>query len=103
MDSAELSQPPERENRVATMSALVLLPVLACFLGGATQKWTEGIIVAFLGICLLVRPPEFSLGWITNLVLVAIVGCVAIAFLPANWFWMPPWRTAGMQDLNIAI
>ena len=40
-----------------------LLPVLACFLGGATEKWSEGIVVALLGFILLVNPPRLSLGW----------------------------------------
>jgi len=63
---------------------LALLPVLACFLGGATQKWGEGIVVALLGIYLLARPPRFSLGLPSNLVLLALVLLAGTAFLPAN-------------------
>src|SRR5439155_786719 len=41
-----------RQHSAATSSfsnaATALLPVLACFLGGATEKWAEGIVVAFL-------------------------------------------------------
>ena len=36
--------------------AVPTLPVLACFIGGATQKWSEGIVVALLGLILLVHP-----------------------------------------------
>lgn len=95
----------ERINRSrnVTNAALALLPVLACFLGGATQKWAEGIIVALLGVYLLIRPPRFSLGWATNLVLVGLIACAALAFLPAQWFWVPPWRTAMGEDLAISI
>ena len=34
--------------------------------GGATAKWAEGIVVAFLGLFLIFQPPERSLGWATN-------------------------------------
>ncbi len=44
--------------RWANNAALALLPVLACFLGGATEKWAEGIVIALLGLFLLVRPPR---------------------------------------------
>src|SRR5439155_492340 len=51
-------------------ATIALLPVLACFLGGATQKWEEGLIITLLALCLLVRPPRFSLGTFTNVVLI---------------------------------
>ena len=38
--------------------AIPTLPVLACFLGGATEKWSEGIVLALLGLILLVDPPR---------------------------------------------
>src|SRR5438046_7028437 len=47
---------------------IALLPVLACFLGGGTQKLGEGIVVAFLGLYLVARPPHFSLGLAANIV-----------------------------------
>lgn len=77
------------------------LPVLACFFGGATQKWSEGIIVALLGLILLVNPPRFSLGPALNLILFALLACAATAFLPANWFAQPAWRTALVDDFGI--
>jgi O-antigen ligase len=82
---------------------LALLPVLACFLAGATQKWGEGIVVAILGIFLLVRPPRFSLGWGINTVFAALLLCSAIAFLPANWFYDPNWRVICVNDFGIAL
>src|SRR6185312_10426720 len=69
-----------------------MVPVIACFLGGATEKWSEGVIVALLGLILLVDPPEFSLGRKLNLILLSAVGCAATAFLPATWFSQPAWR-----------
>ena len=82
---------------------LALLPVLACFLGGGTQKWSEGIVVALLGIYLIARPPRFSLGPAINLALLALLICAAIAFLPASWFFQPQWRATYINDFGIAL
>src|SRR6266705_2467677 len=82
---------------------IALLPVLACFLGGGTQKWGEGIVVALLGIFLVARPPHFSLGLAINLVLVAILIWSAITFLPASWFFQPSWRASYVNDLGISL
>ena len=81
--------------------AVPTLPVLACFLGGATLKWSEGIVVALLGLILLVHPPKFSLGPALNMILVALLACAATAFLPANWFLQPPWRAALVDDFGL--
>ena len=81
--------------------AVPALPVLACFLGGATQKWSEGVITALFGLMLLVHPPRLSLGRTTNTVLVALLACGATAFLPANWFLQPAWRAALVDDFGI--
>jgi hypothetical protein len=82
---------------------LALLPVLACFLGGATHKWAEGIIVALLGLFLVVRPPRYSLGLAINLVLFAFVLLPAVGFLPAAWFFKPAWRTTFLDDFGISL
>ena len=82
--------------------AIPTLPVLACFLGGATEKWSEGVVVALLGLILLADPPRFSLGRGFNLILFAIVACAATAFLPASWFLQPAWRLALENDFGIS-
>ncbi len=82
---------------------VALLPVLACFLGGATQRWGEGIVFALLGIYLLARPPRFSLGLVINLVLVAFLLWSLIAFLPASWFFQPEWRATYLNDFGISL
>ena len=61
-------------------ATVALLPVLACFLGGSTQKWEEGLIITILAFYLLLRPPRFSLGTLTNLVLLSLFILAAIAF-----------------------
>jgi hypothetical protein len=82
---------------------VALLPVLACFLGGATQKWGEGIVFFLLGIYLLARPPRYSLGLGINLVLVAFLLWALIAFLPASWFFQPNWRATYLNDFGISL
>src|ERR1700736_107524 len=83
--------------------SIALLPVLACFLGGGSQKWAEGIVTALLGLYLLVRPPGVSLGPIINCIFVALLGLATIAFLPARWFFLPAWRNAVLNDFAIPL
>lgn len=83
--------------------AAALLPVLACFLGGATEKWAEGIIVAVLGLLLMVNPPRYSLGAVFHTVLAALLAVAALAFLPANWFFLPAWREALTNDFGLTL
>src|ERR1051325_4861532 len=87
----------------ATNAVIALLPVLACFLGGSTQKWAEGIVVAILGLYLLAKPPRASLGLAINCLLLALVASTAIAFLPASWFSFPTWRNAFVNDFGIQL
>jgi hypothetical protein len=82
---------------------LALLPVLACFLGGATQKSAEGIIIGVLGIYLIARPPRYSLGPTVNLILFALLIWAAVAFLPAVWFFKPAWRAAFTDDFGVSL
>src|SRR5438046_8295500 len=104
------SMQPSRshENQNATTrwivnATIALLPVLACFLGGATQKWEEGLVITLLALCLLVRPPRFSLGALTNFVLLTLFILAAVAFLPARWFFQPEWRATFANDLGIRL
>lgn len=83
--------------------AVPVLPVLACFLGGATEKWSEAIVVALLGLLLLADPPRLSLGKMAHGILLALLACAAIAFLPASWFFQPAWRSALTNDFGIQL
>ena len=107
-ESPSLSRPRHRSRHLSATgffghSAVALLPVLVCFLAGGTQKWAEGIVVVLLGLFLLLRPPQFSLGAATNCILAGLLTLSAIAFLPARWFFMPAWRTAMATDLLIPL
>jgi len=90
-------------TRWITGATVAFLPVLACFLGGSTRKWEEGIVITVLAICLLVRPPRFSLGLLTNLVLLALLILAAVAFLPSGWFFQPEWRATLANDFGIQL
>ncbi len=103
-------QEPSRRSRRGVPKTLAwqdlaapLLPLVACFLGGATQKWAEGFVVAALGLLLLARPPRLSLGPALNGILIALLACAATAFLPARWFFQPAWREALVNDFSVMI
>lgn len=96
-------RPVPRQEGSWVVAAVPLLPVVACFLGGATQKWAEGIVVALLGILLLLNPPRRSLGLAFNLIVLALIACGATAFLPAHWFLEPTWRQALVNDFGLNV
>ena len=106
-NSMQRSQSRENQNAAPTRwianVTVALLPVLACFLGGATEKWEEGLVITVLALYLLVRPPRFSLGTLTNLVFLTLFILAAVAFLPARWFFQPEWRAAFVNDLGIQL
>src|SRR6266404_676529 len=106
-NSMERSRSRENQKAGTTRwiadATVALLPVLACFLGGATQKWEEGLVITLLALYLLVRPPRFSLGALANLVLLTLFILAAVAFLPARWFFQPEWRATFVNDLGIQL
>ena len=106
-NSMQRSQSRENQNPATTRwianATVALLPVLACFLGGATQKWEEGLVITVLALYLLMRPPRFSLGAVTNLVLLTLFILAAVAFLPARWFFQPEWRPTLVNDFGIQL
>src|SRR6266436_9577710 len=100
-------QSREKQNVAATRwianATIALLPVLACFLGGTTQKWEEGLIITILALYLLVRPPRFSLGALTNVVLLILFILAAVALFPARWFFQPEWRATLVNNFGIQL
>ena len=86
-----------------SQAVLALIPGFACFLGGGTQKWSEGVILVLLGFYLIIRPPRRSLGLAVNCILVMLLALAAVAFLPADWFFFPAWRRALAEDLGISL
>jgi O-antigen ligase len=106
-NSVQRSQSRETQKRTTigwiANATVALLPVLACFLAGATTKWEEGIVITVLGFYLLLRPPRFSLGATANLVLFALVVLAAVALLPAHWFFQPEWRASLVNSFTIQL
>jgi len=106
LDSAQSQRSRTRTTSTTQWASnvfIALLPVLACFLGGSSQKWAEGIVVGLLGLYLLIRPPHASLGIATNCVFIALVVLATIAFLPADWLFIPAWRRAVVNDFGILL
>ena len=107
-NSVQQFQSRENEKSASTTrwianATVALLPVLACFLGGATQKWVEGLVIIFLATYLLMQPPRYSLGALTNLVLLSLFILAAVAFLPDRWFFQAEWRAALANDFGIQL
>ena len=71
---------------------LTSLTMLAPFLGGSTRPWSEGIVLAFLGIVIAVRPPRSFGSHAFGAVLLGLLALSALDFLPASWFGLPAWR-----------
>ena len=83
--------------------ALPLVALGAAFLGGATQRWSEAIVIGFFGLLLLAAPPRTSLGPILNMIAVLFLALAAAAFLPARWFYLPQWRLALAKDFGMQL
>ena len=106
-NSVQGSQSRETQKRTTSgwiaNATVALLPVLACFLAGATRKWEEGVVIIVLGFYLFLRPPRFSLGATANLVLFTLVVLAAVALLPAHWFFQPEWRASLVNSFTIQL
>ncbi|MBS0659651.1 MAG: hypothetical protein JSR82_15525 [Verrucomicrobia bacterium] len=96
-----------RRRRSGHRAGLVLgaaaLPIVAVLLGGATQPWTQGIVLAGLGLLVLLAPPRSQLGGAltgTFLILALLPG---LAFLPARWFGEIGWRRLLTEELGLVI
>ena len=79
--------------------AVIILTVLAPTLGGSTALWALGTISLGTGLCFLLSPPRRSLGPYANVAFAALCALTVIAFLPADWFAIPRWRS-GLQALG---
>src|SRR5580765_3460104 len=96
------AEPPPTGSRTAGSWAAILLPLLvllAAFLGGATQRWSEAVVIGFFSLVLLLHPPRNSIGPVLGIVGLLFLSLAAAAFLPAHWFTLPDWRVALTKDL----
>ncbi len=94
---------------IASGYLLAVLPLLAVALGGATARWSQGIVLIGLGALLVWRPPPRSAGWAVHVLSSLFLLCGAAALLPATWFgnaattagaW---WRGALVEDYRVPL
>ena len=90
-------------GRIEPRAWLALLPLGCVVLGGATERWSQGVMLLALGGVLTVTPPRASLGRGLNLALGALALLALAAFLPARWFFVPAWRSALGEDFGTSL
>jgi O-antigen ligase len=81
--------------------AAALLALAAPFLGGSDDRWSQALILMGLGVLLIFHPPKKSNGWLFGLTMAFLLGWGLLAFTPATWWGLPPWRTVLQNDLGI--
>ena len=98
-----MDDPSNTQTRPIRMDALLLpaLALLPAFLGGGTERWSQGLVLVALGLLLTVRPPRFALGPPFKWISLGLLACVYACFLPAKWFGIPTWRTIATRDFGI--
>lgn len=88
-------------HRAGLVMAAAALPILAVLLGGATQPWTQGIVLGMLGLLIVLAPPRSNLGATFNALFGSLAFLPALSFLPASWFGETPWRRVLTDELGL--
>jgi len=76
----------DRQSTVWITAGVVLLTLLAPFLGGSTELWAQAVISLGAGLLLVFFPPRKSLGLVPNVCFTAFMLLGLAAFLPVNIF-----------------
>lgn len=92
MEGRVKSRPVKPRRQAWVPFYVVALMLLAPFLGGSTRPWSEGIVLAFTGLVIALRPPRSFGSRVMCVILAGLVAMAAIGFLPAGWFGLPAWR-----------
>src|SRR5205807_4580398 len=81
----------ERSKNVShALYIVLLLTVLAPFLGGSNHLWAQAIIALGTGVMFLLFPPKYSLGLVADVAFIILFALSLTAFLPA--WGSPQWR-----------
>ena len=83
---------PDPKFKVPPQVFAALLILVAVFMGGATERVPQGIVLAGMGVMILAAPPA---SWPDRKWLYAVCGLLAIAaaaLLPAVFFYNASWR-----------
>ena len=80
----------------------VLVIVAAIFMGGATERMPQAIVLAAMGVLILLAPPAAWPDRKWSLASVALLALAAAGALPAAWFHAAAWRCA-VQEAGIAL
>ena len=90
------------DSSSARSRGLALLAILAPALGGSTEAWARGTLIAATGLLLLALPPRRSpgAGWLA--LVAALLGLALATFLPETWVPLLSWRAA-VVALGVAL
>ena len=81
---------------------LIIMTVLAPWMGGTVKVWTQAFIAICAGLILLVSPPRRSLGLIPNIAFSLLLVLALLSFLPWAWFPVPAWRTT-LSEIGVRL
>ncbi len=82
-------------------AACCVIVLLAPFLGGSTERWSQGIVLLLLAALVFLYPPRTWGQPLFAGVMLFFIALAVPSFLPAAWFAVPLWRQeflrAGIQ------
>src|SRR4051794_2447817 len=90
-------------RRSQFFAVLPILAILPAFLGGGTERWSQGLILVLMGLLIGIFPPRHSLGRPFNVIVVALLVLALTAYLPANWFTIPAWRATAVSNYGLKL
>lgn len=94
---------PDQRPRWETW-ALVVIPLIVCFLGGGRSVFAKGVAATATGALILAAPPGYRLSKLTLLCLVALLVAPLVSFLPATWLGpLAEWRTILSDEWGIGL
>lgn len=90
-------------TRVKALTGILLVSLLAPFLGGCTEPWAWSLLAMAMGWLYIGLPPRHQFPTWMYLPAVATAILPLLAFLPAGWFGQSPWRNVLTHDLSITL